>query len=105
MPLGDQVALQEALGKQQHIHSRRVRLPGEFVDDAQGGVHVAEDFRRLARTDPHLADLSAGYAYGSQVNMLLRAVLEHVYWIRAAPGDSEPPWTFRHFWLLRLRSW
>jgi hypothetical protein len=58
MRLADQVALQEALGKQQQLNVCPVRLPSEVVDDADRRVHVTEDLPRLARTDPHPAKLS-----------------------------------------------
>ncbi len=55
--LGDEVALQEALGKQQQVDPGSRRLLSEALDGAQGRVHVGEDLRGLARADAHPATL------------------------------------------------
>jgi len=60
--LGDQVALQEALGKQQQINARSICMRSEVVDDSHRSVHVAEDLRRLARADPQRVNLSGSSA-------------------------------------------
>jgi hypothetical protein len=56
--LGDEVPLQEALGKQQKVNPCGVRPRGEVVDDTHRRVHVPEDLWCLARTHPHPIKLS-----------------------------------------------
>jgi len=57
--VGHQVALQKALGKQQQIQPRLVRLPGKVQDDPDRRVHVTENLRRLTHADPHRLNLPA----------------------------------------------
>jgi len=60
VPLREEVALQEAFGKQQEIDFRGSRVFSETLHHLHRSVHITEDLRCLADPDPHHARLSNG---------------------------------------------